>query len=76
MFSSIECFINSQIDKSFTIKKDNGKIDNASQEVKIVNTLDQEVATGVNLDNLPYILVLALVGVGLISFTVRKRVRN
>ena len=56
--------------------EDNGKIDNASQEVKIVNKLDQEVATGVNLDNLPYILVLALVGVGLISFTVRKRVRN
>ena len=56
--------------------EDNGKIDNASQEVKIVNNLDQEVATGVNLDNLPYILVLALVGVGLISFTVRKRVRN
>lgn len=58
------------------ISEDNGKIDNASQEVKIVNKLDQEVATGVNLDNLPYILVLALVGVGLISFTVRKRVRN
>lgn len=59
-----------------TITGDNGEIDNASQEVKIVNKLDQEVATGVNLDNLPYILVLALVGVGLISFTVRKRVRN
>lgn len=59
-----------------TITEDNGKIKNASQEVKIVNNLDQEVATGVNLDNLPYILVLALVGVGLISFTVRKRVRN
>lgn len=56
--------------------EDNGEIDNASQEVKIVNTLDQEIATGVNLDNLPYILVLALVGVGLISFTIRKRVRN
>lgn len=56
--------------------EDNGKIDDASQEVEIVNNLDQEVATGVNLDNLPYILVLALVGVGLISFTVRKRVRN
>lgn len=56
--------------------EDNGEIDNASQEVKIVNNLDQEVDTGVNLDNLPYILVLALVGVGLISFTVRKRVRN
>ena len=55
---------------------DNGKIDKDTQKVKIVNTLDQEVATGVNLDNLPYILVLALVGVGLISFTVRKRVRN
>ena len=54
---------------------DNGKIDKDTQKVKIVNTLDQEVATGVNLDNLPYILVLALVGVGLISFTVRKRVR-
>ena len=55
---------------------DNGKIDKDTQKVEIVNTLDQEVATGVNLDNLPYILVLALVGVGLISFTVRKRVRN
>ena len=55
---------------------DNGKIDKDTQKVEIVNTLDQEVATCVNLDNLPYILVLALVGVGLISFTVRKRVRN
>lgn len=63
-------------DYEATITGDNGKIGNASQEVKIVNNLDQEVATGVNLDNLPYILVLALVGVGLISFTVRKRVRN
>ncbi|WP_373711120.1 Spy0128 family protein, partial [Jeotgalibaca porci] len=63
-------------DYTATITGDNGKIDNASQEVEIVNNLDQEVATGVNLDNLPYILVLALVGVGLISFTVRKRVRN
>lgn len=63
-------------DYEATITEDNGKIDNASQEVEIVNNLDQEVATGVNLDNLPYILVLALVGVGLISFTVRKRVRN
>lgn len=63
-------------DYTATITEDNGKIVNASQEVKIVNNLDQEVATGVNLDNLPYILVLALVGIGLISFTVRKRVRN
>lgn len=63
-------------DYTATITGDNGEIDNASQEVEIVNNLDQEVATGVNLDNLPYILVLALVGVGLISFTVRKRVRN
>lgn len=63
-------------DYEATITGDSGKIDNASQEVEIVNNLDIEVATGVNLDNLPYILVLALVGVGLISFTVRKRVRN
>ncbi len=59
-----------------TITGENGEINKAKQEVEIVNKLDQEVATGVNLDNLPYILVLALVGVGLISFTVRKRVRN
>lgn len=59
-----------------TITGDTGEIGNPSQEVEIVNNLDQEIATGVNLDNLPYILVLALVGVGLISFTVRKRVRN
>lgn len=63
-------------DYTATITGDKGQIDEASQEVGIVNNLDQEIATGVNLDNLPYILVLALVGVGLISFTVRKRVRN
>ena len=63
-------------DYTATITGDTGKIAKAEQEVEIVNNLDQEVATGVNLDNLPYILVLALVGVGLISFTVRKRVRN
>ncbi|WP_373757877.1 Spy0128 family protein [Jeotgalibaca porci] len=55
---------------------DGGKIDGASQSVDINNNLDTEINTGINLDNLPYILVLALVGVGLISFTVRKRVRN
>ncbi len=53
-----------------------GDIEAASQTVDIENKLDTTIETGVNLDNLPYILVLALVGVGLISFTVRKRVRN
>ncbi|NLW52836.1 MAG: hypothetical protein GXY87_05690 [Tissierellia bacterium] len=53
-----------------------GDIDGATQTVDIENKLDTTIETGVNLDNLPYILVLALVGVGLISFTVRKRVRN
>lgn len=63
-------------DYTATFTGDNGEINKASQEVKIVNKLDTRIETGVNLDNLPYILVLALVGVGLISFTVRKRVRN
>lgn len=63
-------------DYTATFTGDNGEINKASQEVKIVNKLDTRIETGVNLDNLPYILVLALVGVGLISFTVRKRVRK
>lgn len=63
-------------DYTATITGDKGQIDEASQEVGIVNNLDQAIETGVNLDNLPYILVLALVAVGLVYFTVRKRVRN
>ena len=64
-------YTSNEPDNGFT-----GDINAATQTVDIENNLDTEINTGVNLDNLPYILVLALVGVGLISFTVRKRVRN
>lgn len=63
-------------DYTATIENATGPINSLTKDVNITNDRDRIIETGVNLDNLPYILVLALVGVGLISFTVRKRVRN
>ena len=63
-------------DYTATITGDNGKIEEALQEVEIVNNLDQEVATGVNLDNLPYILILGAVTIGLFGFTMKRRFNN
>lgn len=55
---------------------DNGRIDGASQTVGIVNDLSTEINTGINLDNLPYILILGAASIGLFGFTIRRRISN
>lgn len=50
-----------------------GDINKKNQNVKITNTLDTEIQTGVNLDNLPYILILGAVTIGLFGFTMKRR---
>ena len=52
---------------------DNGKMDHAKEVVTFTNENDQEIPTGVALDTLPYVLVLALAGAGLVLMIARKR---
>ena len=47
-------------------------IDNATEEVIIENHNEGEVDTGVILDSMPYVLMLAVVAVGLVLFFSRK----
>ncbi|HZJ82719.1 MAG TPA: FctA domain-containing protein [Clostridia bacterium] len=56
-----------------TYTGDEGAIDDATQTAAITNTRNTEVATGINLDNLPYILLLAVALGGLFLFGMRKR---
>lgn len=62
--------------KGYTATYDNnitGSIEAPSISTEIVNDLSQEIATGINLDNIPYFILLAgaVVGIGLL--VVRKR---
>ena len=53
---------------------DKGKtIDSASDSVTISNEKEGEVDTGVVLNNMPYILVLAVLAAGVAVFIIRKR---
>ena len=56
--------------------KDGGEIDGSSQSVEIVNTLDEDINMGIILDNLPYIMIIAVSAVGLVGFTLIKRKDN
>ena len=49
------------------------KVDFATEEVTFTNTNEQTPETGVSLDTLPYVLVLALAGAGLVLMIARKR---
>lgn len=53
-----------------------GTISAATQTVGITNTLNTKIETGINLDNLPYILILGVATLGLVGFTMRKRFNN
>lgn len=50
-----------------------GRINSATATAAYTNTRDGEVDTGVSLDTLPYVLVLALAGAGLVMMIARKR---
>lgn len=50
-----------------------GNITNADVTIEITNKKDVPIETGVALDTLPYVLVLALAGAGLVLMIARKR---
>lgn len=52
------------------------KIDGASDTVTITNTKESPVDTGIVLDSLPYVLLIAVAVVGVVIFTARKRSRR
>ena len=53
---------------------DKGKtIDSTSDSVTITNEKEGEVDTGVVLNNMPYILVLAMLAAGVAVFIIRQR---
>lgn len=51
----------------------NKKIDSASDTVDVTNTKGTTVDTGVVLDSLPYVLLIAVAVVGVVAFTAKKR---
>lgn len=52
------------------------KVDSASDTVTITNTKNSPVDTGIALDSLPYVLLIAIAVVGVVIFTSRKRSRR
>lgn len=50
-----------------------GSIEHAAAELTFTNTNTTDVPTGVSLDSLPYVLMLALAGAGLVLMIARKR---
>lgn len=51
----------------------NKKIDSASENVTITNNKDGEIDTGISMDSMPYILLLAVACMGLVVFISKKR---
>lgn len=60
-------------DASYKFDDDNKKIDSASENVTITNNKGGMVDTGINMDSMPYILMLAVVFMGLFVFFSKKR---
>ena len=58
---------------SYNFSDDNKKIDSASDSVVITNNKGGTVDTGINLDNAPYILLLAIAALGMFGFVSKKR---
>lgn len=57
----------------YNFEDDNKKIDSASENVTITNNKGGVVDTGINMDSMPYILMLAVVFMGLFVFFSKKR---
>ncbi|NLC45497.1 MAG: hypothetical protein GX783_14600, partial [Clostridiales bacterium] len=53
-----------------------GKIEAASTSTTITNTRNAEINTGINLDSLPYLIILAVAIGGLILFVTRRRMAS
>ncbi len=60
-------------DPIYNYDDDSKKIDSASENVTITNNKDGEVDTGINMDSMPYILLLAVACMGLFVFISKKR---
>lgn len=58
---------------SYNFDDSNKKIDSASENVTITNNKGGVVDTGINMDSMPYILMLAVVFMGLFVFFSKKR---
>lgn len=58
---------------SYNFDDNNKKIDTASENVTITNNKDGEIDTGINMDSMPYILLLAVAFMGLFVFISKKR---
>lgn len=58
---------------SYKFDDKNKKIDTASENVTITNNKGGVVDTGINMDSMPYILMLAVVFMGLFVFFYKKR---
>lgn len=58
---------------SYKFDDNNKKIDSASESVTITNNKGGVVDTGINMDSMPYILMLAVVFMGLFVFFYKKR---
>lgn len=58
---------------SYNFDDNNKKIDTASESVTITNNKGGEVDTGINMDSMPYILLLAVACMGLFVFISKKR---
>ena len=58
---------------SYDFDDNNKKIDTASENVTITNNKDGEIDTGITMDSMPYILLLAVACMGLIVFISKKR---
>lgn len=58
---------------SYNFDDSNKKIDTASESVTITNNKGGNIDTGINMDSMPYILMLAVVFMGLFLFFSKKR---
>lgn len=58
---------------SYQFDDNNKKIDSASENVTITNNKGGNIDTGINMDSMPYILMLAVVFMGLFVFFYKKR---
>lgn len=58
---------------SYKFDDSNKKIDSASESVTITNNKGGNIDTGINMDSMPYILMLAVVFMGLFVFFSKKR---
>lgn len=56
-----------------TKTNDEGMIEGSVVTAAFTNTKKGDVDTGINLDSLPYLMILAIAGAGLVVFAVRRR---